>query len=400
MNLNGEMVNGLGDVSVPAGGSLAFLTDGVGDLQTGSVQITTDRHVEGVVIFGADAFGLAGVGSSAKFPTSFTAPMLRSDSQELNTGIAVMSLSGEDSVLDLSLVDSDGVTLATDWGVLVGQGHDALFVDEFEWDPAVDLSEFSGTLVATSEQPLAGTVIQTLPGEFITMPVASLQTGQQQLYFAQFADGLGILSSQILLLNLSTDETATAQIQLRNDAGEALTVDLNGEQITGSIQAQIAASGLQELNTDGMGDLVTGSVSVTSDQPLAGVIVFKGEGIGSAGVGSSAEFAEGFLAPMENNVSTSIHTGVAMMNLEEEELTLTADLLASDGTLLDSAQLSLDPLGHVAIYLDQFDWDESIDLNLFEGLLRVRSDGRISATVIQTRPGQFATMPVAAKPLD
>ena len=89
-----------------------------------------------------------------------------------------------------------------------------------------------------------------------------------------------------------------------------------------------------------------------------------------------------------------------MMNLEEEELTLTADLLASDGTLLDSAQLSLDPLGHVAIYLDQFDWGESIDLNLFEGLLRVRSDGRISATVIQTRPGQFATMPVAAKPLD
>ena len=58
------------------------------------------------------------------------------------------------------------------------------------------------------------------------------------------------------------------------------------------------------------------------------------------------------------------------------------------------------PLGHAAIYLDQFDWDESIDLNLFEGLLRVCSDGRISATVIQTRPRQFATMPVAVKPLD
>ncbi len=85
-----------------------------------------------------------------------------------------------------------------------------------------------------------------------------------------------------------------------------------------------------------MGDLVVGSVSVTSDQPLAGVIVFKGEGIGSAGVGSSAELAEGFLAPMETNISTVIRTGVAMMNLEEEQLTLTADLLDSDGTLLDS----------------------------------------------------------------
>ena len=209
------------------------------------------------------------------------------------------------------------------------------------------------------------------------------------------------MSSQILLLNLSGDETATAQIQFRNDAGEALTVDLNGEQVTGETQVQIAASGLQVLNTDGVGDLVVGSVSVTnSDQPLAGVIVFSGLGVGSAGVGSSAQFAEGFLAPMETNVSKAIRTGVAMINLETEQLTLTADLLDSEGTLLDSVQLNLAALGHLAIYLDEFDWDDSIDLDLFEGLLRVRSSGNISATVIQTRPGQFATMPVAAKPLN
>ncbi len=208
------------------------------------------------------------------------------------------------------------------------------------------------------------------------------------------------MSSQILLLNLSGDETATAQIQFRNDAGEAHTVDLNGEQVTGETQVQIAASGLQVLNTDGVGDLVVGSVSVTSDQPLAGVIVFSGLGVGSAGVGSSAQFAEGFLAPMETNVSKAIRTGVAMINLETEQLTLTADLLDSEGTLLDSVQLNLAALGHLAIYLDEFDWDDSIDLDLFEGLLRVRSSGNISATVIQTRLGQFATMPVAAKPLN
>ena len=399
VDLNGEMVNGVGDVSVPAGGLLILRSDGEGDLQTGSVQITTDRHVEGVVIFGGE-MGLAGVGSSAQFTTGFTAPILSSDNQGLNTGIAIMSLSGQNSLLDLTLLNSEGVTLATASGIFMARGHDAFFVDEMWWEPMVDLSEFAGTLVMTSEQPLTGTVLQTLPGEFMTMPVASSQTGQQQLYFAHFADGLGLLSSQILLLNLSGDKTATAQIQLRDDTGAALTVDLNGEQITGSTQVQIAASGLQVLNTDGVGDLVVGSVSVTSDQPLAGVIVFKGEGIGSAGVGSSAELAEGFLAPMETNISTAIRTGVAMMNLEEEQLTLTADLLDSDGTLLDSVQLSLASLGHLAIFLDEFDWDNSIDLNLFEGLLRVRSNGRISATVIQTRPGQFATMPVAAKPLD
>ena len=42
------------------------------------------------------------------------------------------------------------------------------------------------------------------------------------------------------------------------------------------------------------------------------------DGVGSAGVGSSTRFAEGFWAPMENNVSTVIRTGVAMMDLEKE----------------------------------------------------------------------------------
>ena len=172
-----------------------------------------------------------------------------------------MSLSEQDATTDVTLVDSTGVTVATASDTLEALNHAAVMVDEVPWDPEVDFSEFSGTLVVSSDQPVAGTVIQTVPGEFITMPVASLDTGQQQLYFAQFADGLDILSSQILLLNLSTDETATAQIQLRDDNGADLTVDLNGEQITGSTQVEIAASGLAVLNTDGIGDLVAGSVS-------------------------------------------------------------------------------------------------------------------------------------------
>ena len=33
----------------------------------------------------------------------------------------------------------------------------------------------------------------------------------------------------------------------------------------------------------------------------------------------------------------------------------------------------------------------------FMGLIRVRPSGKIAATVVQTRPGQFATMPVATQ---
>ena len=38
---------------------------------------------------------------------------------------------------------------------------------------------------------------------------------------------------------------------------------------------------------------------------------------------------------------------------------------------------------------------QSIDFSDFMGLIRVRPSGKIAATVVQTRPGQFATMPVA-----
>ena len=71
MNLNDDLVSGSEDISVPAGGLLMLRSDGEGDLETGSVQVTTDRHVEGVVVFGSDTFGLAGVGSSAKYMTGF-----------------------------------------------------------------------------------------------------------------------------------------------------------------------------------------------------------------------------------------------------------------------------------------------------------------------------------------
>ena len=47
-------------------------------------------------------------------------------------------------------------------------------------------------------------------------------------------------------------------------------------------------------------------------------------------------------------------------------------------------------------YLRAIPWSQGIDSRDFMGLIRVRPSGKIAATVVQTRPGQFATMPVAA----
>ena len=48
------------------------------------------------------------------------------------------------------------------------------------------------------------------------------------------------------------------------------------------------------------------------------------------------------------------------------------------------------------LFIDQMPLDQEIDFSDFMGLIRVRPSGKIAAPVVQTWPGQFATMPVAA----
>ena len=51
----------------------------------------------------------------------------------------------------------------------------------------------------------------------------------------------------------------------------------------------------------------------------------------------------------------------------------------------------------VALFATEFDWDTEVDFSDFRGVLKVTGDGRMAATVLQTRPGQFASLPVAAQ---
>jgi hypothetical protein len=174
-------------------------------------------------------------------------------------------------------------------------------------------------------------------------------------------------------------------------------VDLNGVEIEGALEIELPASGFRMIETDGVGNLAVGSVTVTSDQPVAGVIVFGGS-VGLAGVGSSRAL-RGFVAPIETNTEAGINTGVAMMNLEEEAVTVSLTLLNRDGEQLAVAQIVLPGMGHLSSFLDEADkiqWSQQVDFSDFEGVLRATATGKIAATVVQTRPGQFATMPVAA----
>lgn len=231
--------------------------------------------------------------------------------------------------------------------------------------------------------------------------VFTLNFPARNLYFSQFADGDGLFS-QITLFTVpgtqsggaSNGMEAKAKILLKDDDGAPLTFNLNGEEVAGELDITIPASGVRTFQTDGAGPLKVGSVAVESDTPLDGVVVFGGAS-GLAGVGNSEALEDGFTSPMETNTATGLNTGIAVMNLENQEVTLDLQLLDADGNLLATAQSVLTAMGHEALFVTEMDWDNPVDLNEFIGLLKVTTDGRVAATVIQSRPGQLATLPVS-----
>ena len=417
VDLAGEDVQGEKHLQIAAGGLSVLRTDGVGPLAVGSVTVTSNRPLAGVILFGG-AFGVAGVGSSQVMTNGFVAPMESKTADFINTGVAVASLEAVPNTLQASLWDSEGMQLATAQLIVAGNGHKALFVNELNWIPTQDFSDFSGILKVQTTGRVAATVIQTRPGEFATLPVAprlpfgepasqsvqnvAFQNGavlDQELYFAQFADG-DTLFSQIILLALDTTQSTNTRITLRDGEGNPLSVDLDGEVVQGEKELVIPAGGLRVLETDGLGDVTVGSVTVASDRPLAGVILFGG-GIGTAGVGSSRLLPVGLLAAMESDSSNGINTGIAVVNLTSDTNTLQLRLLDDQHNLLATAERSVPGSGHFAAFVNEFGWKTPGGQDLapdffsnFVGLFEASSSGNAAATVIQTRPGFFATLPV------
>ena len=95
---------------------------------------------------------------------------------------------------------------------------------------------------------------------------------------------------------------------------------------------------------------------------------------------------------------SDVQTGIAVMNLAEIPVRLTLELVGDDGEVVATAEVILTAMGQLSAFVDdpvKFPWDQPVDFADFEGTLRAWADGGVAATVVQTRPDQFATQPVA-----
>lgn len=219
-------------------------------------------------------------------------------------------------------------------------------------------------------------------------------TATQRLYFAQFGDGAqgeSNVFSKMTVVNLNSDQAGTITAEFRDGQGELMEVDLNGEAVSGQTVFPIPPGGVRSFRTDGAGKLLAGSVRVSSDVQASGVVLFGGS-VGLAGVGAS-EPVTAFVAPME--ISPGLNTGIAMMGLGQDQV-VRLELRDEEGRLVATASLELGARGHLALFVNQIEWDEEPDFSDFVGSLKAFGESSFAATVILATGDQLATQPVAA----
>ncbi len=218
------------------------------------------------------------------------------------------------------------------------------------------------------------------------------------VYFPQFGNGTGFFS-RISLLNPDAVSAVFARVVIRTDDGRPFPVVLNGSDTPdGIVELQIPPAGLRTLETNSSGALQTGSVTVSSDAPLGGVIVFGGA-FGSAGVVAGDQLTGGFTGPVENR-GLQVRTGVAIQNLSGNPVTVTLELLDAEGVVRARAEVDIAALGKIARFVDEMAWDNAVDFSGFNGSVRVAGSG-LAAVMVQSRLvdglSQLATLPVVAR---
>ncbi len=137
-----------------------------------------------------------------------------------------------------------------------------------------------------------------------------------------------------------------------------------------SVQTEMEPLGVLTILTHGRGDLLSGSVKVTSDCPIGGVLRFDLPGIGVAGVGASLPLTDAIFPARRQE--EEISTAVAIHNLTESELGVSCQLM-KDGAGLEEEEISLEANGQEARYIEEM--FTGTDTSDFVGSVRCTAPG-------------------------
>ena len=135
--------------------------------------------------------------------------------------------------------------------------------------------------------------------------------------------------------------------------------------------------GTFSIETDGEGEIVSGSATVSSNLDLGGVVRFTFPGVGTAAVLEGTPLSN-MVVPMRRSPD-GLNTGLAIMNPGEDSVWVTLTLFDTAGVQVPSGTHMMPSLpagGHIARFLDELfpdadtdDFHGSLVISTFQGSL-------------------------------
>ncbi|MDA2934593.1 hypothetical protein MYX82_09655 [Acidobacteria bacterium AH-259-D05] len=292
------------------------------------------------------------------------------------TALALVNPSPQTVGVTFILRNADGDEVGQQEVSFAGGEHRALFVNE----PFPGRENFTGSMsfqTPTSNEKLAAVTLRqstNLQGEaiFATLPVVDLTAAAiaESLIFPQVGAGVG-LSTQIVLINPS-EGPISGQIQLFDDDGNALQLELDGT-AGAAFPYQIEGNGTFQGELSSNSDPKVGYAVVTleeGDQAPSGTAIFQiksGEAlISEAGVAAVTLTTSARI--FVDNVGTQ--TGVALANPGNPATTVTFNLLGINGSLLQTTTRDLAAGGHLSVFADELFPEVKVG---FVGLMEIRT---------------------------
>ncbi len=343
-------------------GELTVSTHGRGVLKVGSVTVTADGPIGGVLRFDIPGLGVAGVGDSP--PVRDALVPVRRQTDGINTGVAVRNR-GEAALLVRCRLMRAGAVLEETMIPLAANGQDSRFIEQVF--PTADTSDFVGSVRCLTPEPgLFSAVAFELDGVnriFTTLPVVPVPAPPAQdqdatrLDYTHFANGGGIVCS-LVLVNAGADPVRPA-IYFYDQQGDPIAaesmLDVPADMEIGNdgaLSPRTAMNPLGELtiSTHGRGVLKVGSVTVAAAGPVGGVLRFDIPGHGVAGVGDSPPVRDA-LVPVRRQ-DGGINTGVALHNRGTTALLVRCRLMR-DGAVLEETMIPLAANGQDSRFIEQ-----------------------------------------------
>lgn len=292
---------------------------------------------------------------------------------DINTGLAVVNRNSTPANIKFTLRGMDGVPIpgATGKGILSSGAHRAIFINQLK-DVAPDFNlpaDFStttkfGALDITSDLPVSVLAIRLTVNQrdevlYTSTPVADLTktTDSQPLYFPQFVDGGGYITTLVLLNTSNSNENGTLTLQKEDGSPLLINNQIDGK-IGSVFSYNIQPGAMYMLQTDGSpANFVVGSVRLAPTTGLspvaAGVFSFTQGGflVTESGVPAVTPTTH---ARIYIDQSEGHSTGLAIVNADNSPITTNLTAYKMDGSTSVGSYALPGEKRHEAKFVSQF----------------------------------------------